>query len=527
MKGTFHKSIVDKTMLYIILAFYLLSICLLNFSAVPSFYDADMYCDYRYAMEAWNHKSLFPDGWVFGNQLNAVSTPVLAAILYGVTNSMNFSMALACVMMSVLLVLSFDWMIKAVIRSPESRLMAIVLLITISLYCGRAVHGNQGWTLLFTMCSYYAGYGITAFLAFGCYIRGLLGTVNKQTALMVAVTCILCFGTGIQSIRQTAIMVVPILAVEFLRFITMFRVWKTDRTPFWLAAGITVSNIMGLCYVRMREINQNQIFGPIELTSLRDVKQAITSCFAMIKDLLGADHPEAFFLLACFGILCLVALIFIFRNAITERKYGIAWLTLLIGFSVLVIIAIDVLTTMYIRPRYYFMLYPLISFLVAYLHDSRNIRMKKSLLAFVTVFFCLACVRNLPEVCVSAIRHNEEDSFAISDYLLKKGYTTVYAEWNRGHDVSIASDGRIDAGYWYVEERPFEKVTHLCSLDIYERDGSECVYLFVGEDDAQTGISTAESVGVPLEFVEHFPESDTYLYTAPVNLMQIFDGKYL
>lgn len=521
MKGIFQKKAFRIGILVFMLVVCFGAISLLNFAAVPSFYDGDMYCDYRYAMEAWAHKSIFPEGWVFGNQLNAVSTPVLAAILYGSTNNMNFSMAMACVTMAILVVASFDWMMKAVMKDPESRLLAIVLLVTISLYCGRAVHGNQGWTLLFSMCSYYAGYSITAFLAFGSYIRGILGIRDRRFAVMVAVACILSFGTGIQSIRQTAIMTVPILAVEFLRFCTMFQSWKKHRCPLWIASGIAASNLMGLCYVRMREINQNEIFGPIELTSLADVKQAIVDCLAMIKDLLGADHPEALFLLICFCIICMGSLVLICHNAAKERNYGILALTLLIGFSVLVIVAIDVVTTMYIRPRYYFMLYPLMSFLVACIHDKLNVKMKLPLFAFVIVFFCLSCVRNLPDVCASAIRHKEEDSFAISEYLLENGFTTVYAEWNRGHDVAIASNGRIDTGYWYVEERPFEKVTHLCSLDIYERENDRCVYLFVGEDDAQIGRKVAESAGVELSLLNHFPESDTYLYTAPVNLMQM------
>ena len=78
------KTIIKIT-LTVILAICFAMICLVNFSAVPSFFDADMYCDYKYAIQVWDHKSIFPVGWVFGNQLNAVSTPVLTGILYGLS----------------------------------------------------------------------------------------------------------------------------------------------------------------------------------------------------------------------------------------------------------------------------------------------------------------------------------------------------------------------------------------------------------------------------------------------------------
>lgn len=248
-----------------LLILYFSVICLINFSAVPSFYDSDMYCDYRYAMEAWEHRSIFPEGWVFGNQLNAVSTPVLAALLYGVSGNMNFSMAAACVIMGILVVISFDWMVSPTLKDAESRLTAILLLITVMLYGGSAVHGNQGWTLLFTMCSYYAGYSITAFLAFGCYLRSFSCSVKKLTGIFT-IACVLSFGTGIQSIRQTAIMIGPILAVEFLRMVVSLPQWKANRAPVLVAGGITASNLLGLVYVRMREVNQNQIIGKIEIT---------------------------------------------------------------------------------------------------------------------------------------------------------------------------------------------------------------------------------------------------------------------
>ena len=235
----------------------------------------------------------------------------------------------------------------------------------------------------------------------------------------------------------------------------------------------------------------------------------------MVKDLLGMDHP------ALITVICLVSVVLILLKLKKSSDVGPVVLTLLMAASVAVILVIDIFTTMYVRPRYYFMLYPLISFLIAVLYDQHQIIGKWCLFVLVAGFVCVAGARELPIVCESALKHNGEISYEISSYLLENGYTTVYAEWNRGHDVAIASNGRINAGYWYVEEQPFEKVTHLCSLDLYNADPSRCAYLFVGADDAEIGVTVAEAAGVPLSLLRHDPETDIYLYTVPENLMQL------
>ena len=516
MQGTFHSS-APKMLLVCMVAVFFFAICFINLCAVPSFYDGDMYCDYRYAMEAWKHKSLFPDGWVFGNQLNAVSTPVLAALIYGFSGNMNFSMGLACSVMAVQVVLCYDWMLQSVLKDTESRLLAVVLFLAVSLYCGKAVEGNQGWTLLFTMCSYYAGYSITAFLAFGCYLHSLSGSTKRQGILLIPV-CIFSFGTGIQSIRQTAIMVAPILGVEFLRLLLSFRNWKEHPRPLWTALAISVSNFLGLCYVRMRDINQNAIFGEITFTSPAELKQACMDCIFMVKDLLGADHPESLLVIALLGLLCLVSLVMILRSWLKEKHFPVAALTLLILASVAVIVVIDVLTTMFIRPRYYFMVYPLIGFLVAYLHEVLDSRKRWWLLVLAIGFFCTSGVRELAGVCATAANRKEDVSYVISDHLLKNGYETVYAAWNQGENVAIASNGALTVGYWH-QDRLFEKVTYLCNLDVYDTAPEKCAYFFEGKDAEDLAISAARARGIDLEMVWCDAQKDTYLYTAAVNLL--------
>ena len=103
------------------------------------------------------------------------------------------------------------------------------------------------------------------------------------------------------------------------------------------------------------------------------------------------------------------------------------------------------------------------------------------------------------------------------------GYTTIYATWWLGQDIAVASNGEIEVGYWYTEDRPFEAVPYLCNLDLYDASPDSCVYLFSGQETLEIAAAEAESRGVVLELVHYIPEQDLYFCTSAANLMQVIN----
>ena len=73
----------------LVMACYFAVFAVINFKCFARFCEQDMYADTLVAMMMWEQKSLFPLGYVFGNQLYIVATPVLAALFYGLTGSPN------------------------------------------------------------------------------------------------------------------------------------------------------------------------------------------------------------------------------------------------------------------------------------------------------------------------------------------------------------------------------------------------------------------------------------------------------
>ena len=66
-----------------------------DFVYLPRLVDGDIYADMLLAREIWRQRCLFPSNWVYGNQYYTIATPVAAALFYGLTGSMNVSMAAA------------------------------------------------------------------------------------------------------------------------------------------------------------------------------------------------------------------------------------------------------------------------------------------------------------------------------------------------------------------------------------------------------------------------------------------------
>ena len=91
-------------------------------------------------------------------------------------------------------------------------------------------------------------------------------------------------------------------------------------------------------------------------------------------------------------------------------------------------------------------------------------------------------------------------SYAISDMLVEKGYTTIYSGWNQCEDIAIASEGRITAGFWNSSKDVFRPVMYLCDPSIYEVDSTKCVY-YLRKDNKDIALKKAQERGVTMTLV--------------------------
>ena len=498
-------------MMFLVCCF--VSMALINFSKNPDFYCTDMYSDMIYSIEVWEQKTVFPEGWVFGNQLYVVATPVLAGLFYGLTNDGCIAMGLATSVMGLLVVVSFAWMMKPLFKNHGTILCGLTSLVVLTLFAGNPVHSTNGWQLFFTMCSYYACYLITALLAFGCCLRVDGGWRRSEIGVLI-LACILAFGTGMQSLRQTVVMVCPIFAMEVLCVIFV-KDRKIQWKSFVISGVIVISNMAGLVAVRNLDIAQYEIF---HSPSIKSITEMLESVLPALQKMTVLINPFGGLLGIAIGVACVVATTIGIYTAWKTNNEKLLKCFLLLILSLMVILAIDILTKMSIREIYYFLLFPLVAVVIAALYEngSRFIRM-------VTIFGVLALMllgtlNMYPEIKNTA--HNDKYD-AVVEYLEEQGINTVYSGWNHGEKIAIASEGEISAGFWRIVDAQAVRVDYLCNPEVFDKNPSECAFIFRGESNADWGVKHADESGTSLELLAYFPEHDLYIYKADKIWMKI------
>lgn len=190
---------------------------------------------------------------------------------------------------------------------------------------------------------------------------------------------------------------------------------------------------------------------------------------------------------------------------------------LLCAASAVGIWVISVFTTMRIREIYYFLLFPMAAIGTALLY-SRGKTVAKLLVVLILALVFMDR-RWEPQYYIDAF----EDAYTmqqVSDFLEEENITTVYADWNLGDEIAIASDFRIKAGFWDSEFDVYNSIKYLCNPAVYDADPSECAYVVRGEEVFAHATEVAQSRGIHIQLLHYFPETNVYVFTADQNLMK-------
>ena len=498
-----------------VLATYFGYICYLNLSLTPSFYVTDMYSDILYSVKAWESKSLFPEGWVFGNQLYVIATPVLSSLIYGIIGRPALAMAIATILMTLGIFFSYLWMMKPVFPKLEDRLIGLICFIALNAYCGDAIYKTKGWQLFFTLCSYYACYIITAFMCFGCFLRRR-EKPTVPTIILFGISVLLSFGSGIQSLRQTAVMLIPMLAVEGVQqLISLIKTKRLEWQPLIVTGSLSAANLLGLVTVKLLNVPRNEIFSSTELLEKDQIPEAVNKSLTTLMDLLTDKEHYGYLFLMAVLVLTVAILQSKFRKEDAPRGWGT--LISLFTLSVLGILAIDMFTKMSVRSIYYFMFLPLVGLLPVYAY--RRWRFGKILAILLLAMLTVGAFKLVINAAMETAKKAETNaSYDISEMLLEKGYTTIYSGWNQCEDIAIASDGAITAGFWNSSKDVFNPVMYLCDPSIYYVDSSKCVY-YLRKDNKDIALEKAAERGVTMTLVAEYPQWGIWLYEASENLM--------
>lgn len=504
-----------------------------NLSCNPEYYDGDIYNDINYAKEAWKAKSIFPKDWIFGNQTYVVATPVLAALFYGIIGNGFTAMAIASCIMTVLIVLTYDWMTRTLFSYNE-RMAGFLFLIGVLLLKAHVATSQQGIQAFFTMASYYACYLINAFIVYGCYIRLRKGEFSGKHIAMSVIGIALSFGTGMQSLRQTAVMALPLVACEILMIIIYsIRDKKFAISSSTLFSAIVfVSNIAGLIAMKFIEINQNSIYGTTAF--VKSLKEFLEKGFFNVEYVVltfGLDSLELRARLVVSTVFLLIILIgfilcvkdFFKNNCIDQGRFV---LVMLLTLGCVSVFAAGVLTDVVNRALYYFMIYPLLAVCVSYIIVKYPGK-RKAFFSIIAVFVAgMIAFRTVG--AVGEIKNGKDENSTahqIANYMLDNGYDTIYSVFglsgimDGAENIIVASGDKIHLVQYKRVDRskPMKPVEYLCVKDGYKQwDNEKSLYL-LREWELPKVRELAEKYGVEMTKQAQFGEG-LYLYSMSENL---------
>lgn len=466
----------------------------INFSINPEYYDGDIYNDINYAKEAWKAKSLFPKDWIFGNQTYVVATPVLAALFYGITGNGFTAMAIASSIMTVLTLLTYDWMTKTLFSYNE-RTAGFLFMIGFLLLKAHVATSQQGIQAFFTMASYYACYFINAFIVYGCYVRIRQRKFTGKHIIPAIIGVALSFGTGMQSLRQTAVMALPLVACEVLLIIIYSAKDKRFAISYstLFSAIVFIANIAGLVAMRFIEINQNSIYGTTAfVSSFKDFFRKLFLNMESVALTFGLDALELRVRLVAsipFLLIILIGFILCVKDYIKNKcnEQGRFVLVMLLTLGCVSVFAAGVLTDVVNRALYYFMIYPLLAVCVSYI--IVKFEKKRDVLFAVVAVFAAGMIMFRTAGAVEEIKAGKDKNSTahqIANYMLDNGYDTIYSVFglsgvmDGAENVVVASGDKIHLVQFknVDSSKPMKPVEYLCVKDGYkQRDNSKSLYL--------------------------------------------------
>lgn len=506
-------------LLLLVLVAYALLFGFLNFRGFARLALADMYADTLCARLMWEAKSLFPRRFLFGNQFYVVATPVLAALFYGLCGSMNTAMARATTVMSLLILLSMDWMLRPVLKKPWQRLAALLAFVGLLFGPGSA-RREDGTQLFFVLCSYYACYVITEFVVLGDYARARLSGDRRLPALLLA--AFLCFCTGMQSLRQTCITVLPLLGFEGIgllrRLIRHEPAFPPKRRPVLARAGVyTLANLLGLVAIRLIHPLQHTIYRGSSLFSgsslaqeLAEVRKALTvvTGYEYTKSAIGGPFFTVLFVFCLLLVIWALALLLRAWRREADAS-ALFWLTSLLACAA--VIAASLFTSVSLRAIYLFPWYflPALSYAVL----AARIRPLYTKLVTGCLILLAACnlyfsYRNDVEAVLSEVPTPAQQ---VCDYALENGYRYLYGNQSLGApQIAVYSDGRLIAGCW--EDACIFKVSpHINIRDIYHYHGDVEHALFVFLPwELEDALAEAAANGTELTLIGQYGQYAVY-----------------
>jgi hypothetical protein len=507
---------------------FFICISLFNIRYMGKYLTSDMYGDLWVSKLMWEQRTLFPEGWVFGNQLYVLATPNFAALFYGLTHNMLLSMGLASTLMVALFAVAYYWMLKTTFSVNQ---ILIGLVIPFACFCTTHIGYNQFAQLYFVGCTYYICYLITLLINVGVFIRLYSG--QKVNIVIYLISLITSLAMGIQSIRQTLIMVMPFIFVGICLLIySKIKKNKQNIKLFVFIALTSVFNLAGVILSKKIDVERDAIVGSMTFSPFSDISLKVSTIINHVKSVMGLDDFVGYILrgegsmipsvltAVCSFIIFFVfvyCIILLFKN--NDLENNAIFICFILFVSCLAVFGAFLAFDMTRLSKYYFIYYLLVSIVISSQYKNCKKIVKAALILQIVLVLAVSYITPMVKMELKPSVFTE-----IADYCEENGYEIVYSDWDNAGNVAGASNCRIVAGRWDASDI-FTIKAHTNIMDVYsESDNEKAVYIFTDESlkEAELYISQNQ-LEASFERLATFEDENgnaKYLYKSDRQLMR-------
>lgn len=517
---------------------YLLVFGILNFKGFDRFGTGDIYQDVLLMQRIWQEKTLIPEGWHFSNQLYVLAPPTLSALFYGITGNVNLSCALATTVMGLLSIASFIWLLRAFVGIDRLSIAAGTAMLTAYVFNENAANPAYDWDplvtrisdlgqLLFTTVSHYSTYFIALCLLWGWYLRAAFHHQRGKKMTVLFVLCVVfSFTTGMQSLRQLQIAILPLLAIEMLRLMSVSCWFKQKPAQSdWIIAGKT-----GIC--ALANLAGVAIFyaitplGGLSKVALgqEDLKRKLIGAYAGCKTVANLRKPSQwpqgsalvhlfYYALALLVVGFVIWALMKVPRGMNETVAGCGLFTASLLLTVLAML----LTSVGSVARYLFLYWPMSCVALAWLMHQGKAKLRTGLAVGLVLFALLnfkVSYWPLVNSCFDSAPLPQQQAAA---WLEQNEYDKVYGQFWTVGPVGLASNGAVEAGHW-VFTNFYEISPYLTADDLYTEKANETAAYIFTQQDRQRGVAAAQAQGVELKLKAEIANM-YYIYESPVQLM--------
>lgn len=428
--------------------------------------NADVAAEGLLAKVIWESKEWLPSEWYFGNELRLISTPNFAALFYGLSSDICFSMGVSCIVAGAFVMGGAYYLCQSLDFSVTQKLLLLFLIMMLP-------NNKSMIELMFIYAAYYAFHVGTYFITLAIYLKLLKRkTVKKVT---IAVTFLLHFLIGMQGVRGLLMITGPLMAVEVLRRVYLWwsrKEWKNGNNQ--ITGFVLVLNVVEYIGGKFPK----SVGHPLS----RNIRKAPQKLFEIVLpdffntfEWRNITTVERIALIVCLCLILYIAFSVVVKGIRKKEIVEDDWIFMNFFISLLLTMAALTFTTSESSSRYFLVVYFAIAMSLVMLLEKESLILKSSLALLITVLF----VGNFYRVYYPSLtdKSYKNDIYVqMGEYLLQEGYERAYSGFDTSNTMTVFNDGKIQVSpvnsysdmdvckclasrKWYVPNVPKESKT--------------------------------------------------------------------